>query len=37
MITTIAVSLLLLTSYGIYISFGEPSKQLEDPFDNHDD
>ena len=26
-----------LTAYGIYLGFGPPSKQLEDPFDNHED
>ncbi len=26
-----------LTSFGIYTSFGPPSKELDDPFDDHDD
>ena len=26
-----------LTSLGIYISFGPPGKNLEDPIDHHDD
>ncbi len=25
------------TGYGIYTSFGPPSKLLDDPFDEHDD
>ena len=29
--------LLGLTSFGIYTAFGPPSKQLSDPFDDHDD
>ena len=26
-----------LTGYGIYQGFGPPSKELDDPFDDHDD
>ena len=26
-----------LTGFGIYTAFGPPSKQLSDPFDDHDD
>ena len=33
---TIAVALAMLTSYGIYMAFGPPSKELEDTFDHHD-
>ena len=29
--------LLGLTGFGIYTAFGPPSKQLRDPFDDHDD
>ena len=29
--------LLGLTGFGIYTAFGPPSKQLSDPFDEHDD
>jgi PsbN protein len=29
--------LLALTGFGIYTAFGPPSKQLSDPFDDHDD
>ena len=36
-VLTIAVALVLLTSYGIYLAFGPPNKELEDPFEHHDD
>jgi PsbN protein len=29
--------LLGLTGFGVYLAFGPPSKQLSDPFDDHDD
>ncbi len=29
--------LVLLTGYGIYVGFGPPSRDLDDPFDDHDD
>ena len=29
--------LLSLTGFGIYQAFGPPSKQLTDPFDDHED
>ncbi|QVV66874.1 photosystem II reaction center protein PsbN [Synechococcus sp. LA31] len=29
--------LLGLTGFGIYQAFGPPSKELTDPFDDHDD
>jgi len=29
--------LLALTGFGIYTAFGPPSKQLTDPFDEHED
>jgi PsbN protein len=35
-ITVLAV-LLGLTGLGIYLAFGPPSKELTDPFDDHDD
>jgi len=31
------ITLFGLTGFGIYTSFGPPSKALEDPFDEHDD
>ncbi len=38
---SMAIFLLLilfgLTGFGIYTSFGPPAKQLDDPFDDHDD
>lgn len=33
----VLVVLLGLTGFGIYTAFGPPSKQLTDPFDDHDD
>jgi PsbN protein len=29
--------LVAFTGYGIYLSFGPPSKELDDPFEEHDD
>jgi len=29
--------LLALTGFGLYTAFGPPSRQLADPFDDHDD
>jgi PsbN protein len=26
-----------ITAYGLYLSFGPPSKQLADPFEDHED
>ena len=37
MITAISLSILGLTAYGIYLSFGPPSKELTDTFDEHED
>jgi PsbN protein len=34
---TLGAAVLLTTAYGMYISFGPPSKQLSDPFDDHED
>lgn len=36
---TIFLSSLLvsITSYSIYVGFGPPSKQLRDPFEEHED
>lgn len=33
----VLVALLALTGFGVYTAFGPPSKQLTDPFDDHDD
>ena len=35
-ITVLAV-LLALTGFGVYTAFGPPSRELTDPFDDHDD
>jgi hypothetical protein len=37
MITSIALSLLGLTIYGVWLAFGPQNKNLSDPFDDHDD
>ena len=34
---TVLAVLLSLTGFGIYTAFGPPSKQLTDPFDEHED
>lgn len=34
---TIFVALMAITLYGVYMAFGEPSKELTDPFDEHED
>ena len=33
----VLTALLGLTGFGIYTAFGPPSRQLDDPFDDHDD
>ncbi len=33
----VLVVLLALTGFGVYQAFGPPSKELTDPFDDHDD
>jgi PsbN protein len=30
-------SVLSITAYAIYVGFGPPSKQLRDPFEEHED
>jgi PsbN protein len=39
--TTLAVSIgaivIGITAYTIYLSFGPPSKELRDPYDEHED
>lgn len=37
LIISIAVILVGLTGMAIYTAFGPPSKQLTDPFDEHED
>jgi PsbN protein len=34
---TLAAMVVLTTAYGLYMSFGSASKQLSDPFDDHED
>jgi PsbN protein len=34
---TLAAMVVLTTAYGLYMSFGAASKQLADPFDDHED
>ena len=36
MITIISLFLISMTIYGIYLSFGPPSKKLDDIFDEHE-
>ena len=37
MIYSIALVLLGMTAYGIWLAFGPENKNLTDPFDDHDD
>ncbi|NJL44736.1 MAG: photosystem II reaction center protein PsbN [Leptolyngbyaceae cyanobacterium SM2_3_12] len=37
LIISVGAVLLFVTAYALYTSFGPPSKQLADPFDEHDD
>jgi PsbN protein len=34
---SLAVALVGLAGYAVYISFGPPSVELDDPFDDHED
>ncbi|ALF53488.1 MAG: photosystem II reaction center protein PsbN [Nostoc sp. TH1S01] len=34
---SVGAILVAVTAYGIYTSFGPPSKELADPFDDHED
>jgi PsbN protein len=34
---SIGAIVVAITAYGLYISFGPPSKQLADPFEDHED
>ena len=36
MIAAISVTVVAMTAYGIYLSFGPPSKKLSDSFDEHE-
>ena len=37
LIISIGAVLVALTGFSIYTSFGPPSKELADPFDDHED
>jgi PsbN protein len=37
LIISVVVSLVLITGYSIYTAFGPPSKDLEDPYEMHED
>jgi PsbN protein len=37
LIIGVVVSLVLITGYSIYTAFGPPSKELEDPYEMHED
>jgi len=37
LIISVAAVLMAVTVYAVYTSFGPPSKQLADPFDDHED
>lgn len=37
LIISIAVFLIVITGLSIYTSFGPPSKELSDPFEDHED
>ncbi|MEB3356108.1 MAG: photosystem II reaction center protein PsbN [Synechococcales bacterium] len=34
---SIAIALVAVTGFAIYTSFGPPSKELSDPFEDHED
>jgi len=34
---SLAGVLIAITGFAVYLSFGPPSEQLDDPFDDHDD
>jgi PsbN protein len=37
LIISVGAVLIAVTAFAIYTSFGPPSKQLADPFDEHED
>jgi PsbN protein len=37
LMVSITVVVMALTGYSIYIAFGPPSKELDDPFEDHED
>ncbi|MEA5506738.1 photosystem II reaction center protein PsbN [Halotia branconii] len=34
---SVGIALVAITAFAIYTSFGPPSKQLADPFEDHED
>jgi PsbN protein len=34
---SVGVAIMVITGFSIYTSFGPPSKELGDPFEDHDD
>jgi PsbN protein len=37
LIISVAAAVIVITGWGIYISFGPPSKELGDPYEDHED
>ncbi|QLE59104.1 photosystem II reaction center protein PsbN [Nostoc sp. TCL26-01] len=37
LIISVGAILVAVTGYGIYTSFGPPSRELSDPFEDHED
>lgn len=37
LIVGIAALVICITLYGIYVAFGPPSKELQDPYEMHED
>jgi|TARA_R100001460_G_scaffold67366_1_gene107609 PsbN protein len=37
MIVVIGLTVVVMTAYGVYMSFGPPSKNLTDSFEEHED
>ncbi len=37
LIISVGAVLVAVTGFALYLSFGPPSKQLADPFDDHED
>ena len=37
MIGVIGLTVVVMTAYGVYMSFGPPSKNLTDSFEEHED
>jgi PsbN protein len=37
LIISVGAVLVTVTGFALYLSFGPPSKQLADPFDDHED